>query len=442
MTENTLFPIAETTCPAEEADDGDRGAPRVQVAVRNQVEMIMTDLDSLIADDHQVRIVWAFMQRQELSGLYDGSRARGQRPGRNPIDPKILMALWMNAVLDGVGSARELERRCEEDVGYRWICGGVSVNYHTLSDFRVAHVEVLDELLSKNVAALMAEGLVEMKRVAQDGMRVRASAGAASYRRRKTLERCHQEATEQVKALRKELETDPGAQSKRQRAARQRHERLEKALEKLEELQDKEKTKPKSRQKKPGELRASMTDPEISPMKMADGGFRPAVNVQLCTDTASQIITGVDVTASGNDNGQMAPMVEQHHERYEKYPAEMLVDGGFAKQEDIEQVSQPEVRCTVYVPVHKPRAPGRDPFQPLPCDSPAVAKWRERMGTDEAKEIYKERAATAECVNAIARNRGLWRFSVRGLNKIKAVVLWYVLAHNMMRAHTLTVATA
>ena len=171
-------------------------------------------------------------------------------------------------------------------------------------------------------------------------------------------------------------------------------------------------------------------------MKMGDGGFRPAANVQFATDTASQVITGVDVTGRGSDQGEMAPMVEQHQERYGAYPQDVLVDGGFAKKEDIDAVSAPEKGCTVYAPVPKPKKEERDRHKPLPGDSVAVAQWRQRMGTEEAKEIYKERAATAECVNAIARNRGLRQFTVRGLEKIKTVVLWYVLAHNMMRAHT------
>ncbi len=189
-------------------------------------------------------------------------------------------------------------------------------------------------------------------------------------------------------------------------------------------------------------VRVSTTDPQVPVMKMGDGGFRPAANVELGTDTGSQIITGVDVTNRGTDMGEMAPMVEQHHEHYETYPGEILVDGGFAKKEDIEEVSAPDKGCTVYAPVPKPKNKDRDRFEALPGDSAAVAQWRERMGTDEAKEIYKERASTAECVNAIARNRGLRQFTVRGLKKIRAVVLWYVLAHNLMRAHGLRAAMA
>ncbi len=436
MQDETLFPLSEP----QSACDGERapvfGTPRVQLAVRNQVELLMTDLEGLIAPEHQVRIVWAFAEAQDLSVLYGMIEARGSNPGRAAIDPRIMLALWLNATLDGVGSSRELERRCEEDMAYKWICGGVSVNYHTLSDFRTAHPELLDALLTSNVAALLSEGLVDLNRVAQDGMRVRASAGAGSFRREPTLQQCLEEARTQVERLRNELEEGTAEGSKRERAsreraARERLDRVERALERSKELRAKKSGKEKEK------TRVSTTDPEIPVMKMGDGGFRPAANVQFATDTDSQVITGVEVTNRGSDQGEMAPMVEQHHERYGTYPNEVLVDGGFAKLDDIEVVSAPDKGCTVFAPVPKPKNEARDRYEPLPSDSPAVAEWRKRMGTEEAKEIYKDRAATAECVNAIARNRGMRQFTVRGLEKIKTVTTWFVLAHNLMRAHAL-----
>ncbi len=169
-------------------------------------------------------------------------------------------------------------------------------------------------------------------------------------------------------------------------------------------------------------------------MKMADGGFRPAHNVQFATDTASQVIADVDVVNSGVDQGQMAPMVEQHRRRYGQAPPEWLVDGGFAKKEDIETVSGPEVGTTVYAPVQKSKDSRRDAHTPRRDDSEAVGAWRVRMGTAPAKEIYKERGSTAECVNALSRNRGLRQFLVRGLQKVRAVALWFALAHNLLRA--------
>jgi len=431
--------------PATDVEDGcvslseKTGVPRVRRARRDQVEMQVLPLDALLAEDHTARLVWEYAEGLDLTSLYEQIRAVEGWAGRDAIDPKILLALWLYATLDGVGSAREVDRLCEAHVAYRWICGGVSVNYHTLSDFRTAHTELLDELLTQSVATLMHQGLVTLNRVAHDGMRVRASAGASSFRRRTTLEACQAAAREQVTLLRAELKADPGAENRRRkaagrRAARERSERIQQALAELPEAEAKKKPADKDK------ARVSTTDPEARVMKMADGGYRPAHNVQFATDTESQVITGVDVINSGSDQGQMSPMVEQHKQRYGRPPDETLVDGGFAKHDDIEQVSSPENGengTTVYAPVQKPRKKDRDPHVPRPGDSKTIAEWRQRMGTDAAKEIYKERASTAECVNAIARNRGLRQFLVRGLEKVRAVALWYALAHNLMRAVTL-----
>jgi hypothetical protein len=177
-------------------------------------------------------------------------------------------------------------------------------------------------------------------------------------------------------------------------------------------------------------------------MKMADGGFRPAYNVQFSTDTNAQVIVGVEVATCGSDQGQMVPMVEQIHERYEQYPKDVLVDGGFVKHEDIDTVSASEQGCTVYGPVPKPKDTGKDRYAPRATDSAAVAAWRQRMASAEAQAIYKDRAATAECVNALARNRGLRQLLVRGVAKVKAIALWYAIAHNLLQAVSLCAALA
>jgi len=412
------------------------GTPRVKRPQRDQIEFRACCWNDLLPEDHQARVVWDYVRSLDLSVLYERIKAIERHAGQSAIDPQIMFALWLYATLRGIGSARELDRRCHPQTGevpFQWICGGVSVNYHTLADFRTAHVELLDQTLSRSVAVLMQEGLVTLDRVAQDGMKVRASAGAASFRRRRTLEEHLAEAQEQIAALKAELGADPAAANRRQqaareRAARERAERLQRALEQLPEVEGKK--KPSEKEK----ARTSTTDADARVMKMADGGYRPAYNVQLGTDTATQVITGVDVSNSGGDYGKMPPMVEQHEERYGETPDEMLVDGGFAKKDDITQVSPPAGKTTVYAPVQKSKKDDLDPHSPRESDSPEVAEWRTRMATDEAKEIYKERAATAECVNAIARNRGLQQFRVRGSPKVKAVILWYVLAHNMIRA--------
>ncbi len=455
----------------------------MQSVVRNQVELRACDLDSTLPAEHQARAVWAFVQSLDLQARYAQIRAVEGSVGRAPIDPAILMSLWLYATLDGVGSARELDRLCESCDAYRWLCGGVGVNHHTLGDFRVAHAQWLDGQLTRNVAALLSQGLVS-NRVAHDGMRVRAHAGAASFRRRETLQQLMQDAQAQVQALKQEL----GAGTRRVRAARQRaaserEQRLERALQAMDEIdkslsgkgkkrqadctradtaQDesdrtqtavdaqvageqtaqehpKETKKPK-KPKEPKEPRVSTTDCEARVMKMADGGFHPAFNAQLAVDTATMIITGVDLINSGSDMNQMLPMHEQHQDRYARVPDEWLADGGFAKHGHIEQL---EARATkVFAPVLAPKDKQRDRYAPLPGDSQALSQWRERMGTDAAKQLYKERAASIECTNAHLRNRGLQRVNVRGLIKARAVLLWHALAHNLKRMMALNFAFA
>jgi transposase len=452
-----------------------KDAPRVQSAVRNQVELRACDLDSALPADHQARAVWAFVQSIDLQALYAQIRAVEGGVGRAPIDPAILMSLWLYATLDGVGSARELDRLCDSDDAYRWLCGGVGVNHHTLGDFRVEHPQWLDTQLTRSVAGLLSQGLVSMNRVAHDGMRVRAHAGAASFRRRETLQQLMQDAQAQVQALKQEVADDPGAGSRRVRAARQRaaterEQRIDLALKAMGEIDKNMSGKGKKRKadtdrpaaashdqpagepsteerpneakkpKEPKEPRASSTDCDARVMKMADGGFRPAFNAQLAVDTETMIITGVDLINSGSDMNQMLPMHAQHQGRYARVPAEWLADGGFAKHTHIEQL---EAQATkVFAPVVAPKDKQRDRYAPLPGDSDALSQWRERMGTDEAKLIYKERAASIECTNAHLRNRGLQRFNVRGLIKARAVLLWHALAHNLKRMMALNFAFA
>lgn len=444
MEADTLFPLP----PEQELEVlAPSGKPRLKRAHREQIEMRVLDLESLLPADHPARLVWVFVQELDLSALYQQIRAVEGQAGQNAIDPAILMALWLFATLQGVGSARALDRLCQEHDAYRWLCGGVSVNYHTLADFRVGHGDVLDDLLTKSVAALIADRLVSLERVAQDGKRVRASAGSSSFRRRPKLEVALETAKQQVEALRQELEAHPEATSKRQkaareRAARERQERVEKALQQLEKLETHQKQYGKKLNKKHRDKpqRASTTDPEAHRMKMADGGTRPAYNVQFCTDTTSQVIVGVEVHNIGSDKGSLGPMLGQIEQRYQCRPQEALVDGGFVNLEDFDQVQQNQT--LVYAPVPEKRKSAQDLYLPLPTDRPTIGAWRQRMATELAQQIYKLRASTAECVNAIQTNRGLHAFRVRGQRKVKAAVIWFALLHNLLRGHTLRLAAA
>ena len=426
-------------------------SPRLHEPNRRQLELRALDLESLLPPEHRARLVWAYVERQDLSSLLAGIKARGSAPGRRATDPRVLFALWLYATLDGVGSGREVARLTQEHHAYRWICGGVPVNYHLLNDFRSGQGDLMDRLLTDNVAALASAGLIRLVRVAQDGMRVRASAGAASFKRQGTLREHLAKAGELVRTLREEASSDPGGASRRaraaqERAAREREQRLQQALARLPELQQAKRRNGAN----PDEARASTTDAQASVMKMANGGWCPAYNVQLATDCASQVIVGVDAVSAGSDMAQLAPMVEQVEQRLGRAPEQWLVDGGFPAHAQIEAVAH---KTQVYAPVPEPRrakvkpaadghrddeppAPPNaavDRYQPKADDSPAVAQWRQRMGSDAAREIYKERAATAECVNALARNRGLLRMPVRGLQRVLGVVRLFALAHNLIR---------
>ncbi len=431
--------------------------PRVRVlkARRDQIEMQALDLESLIPADHRARMVWSFVEGLDLGPLYAEIKSVESEPGRPTIDPPILMTLWLYATLEGVGSARALNRLCREHNAYRWICGGVGVNYHSLSDFRVQHVEFLDDLLTRSVAALMMKGTVTLNRVAQDGVRVRANAGSSSFRRRKRLTEFLEMADEQVQRLRTELEEDPAAsenrqQAARRRAVRERQERVTQALAEMERIETqyaardargnkRKKTPPDDTGSPPQderEPRVSTTDPQARKMKGPDGGFRPSYNVQFSTDTPSRIIVGTDVGNEGTDWDELEPMLDQLHRRYGHYPAQSLVDGGFTKFDSV--IAAESRGSEVYAPVPNPKNAKLDPHQPRPKDAPAIAKWRLRMAGEEAKRIYRQRAASAEWVNAQARNRGLRQFPVRGMVKVRAVVLWYALAHNLMQMAYLT----
>jgi len=420
--------------------DSSRGTPRYQRAVRDQVRIEMRSLDQLLPANDQARVVWEFVRKLDLAEFYADIRAVEGHVGRSPVDPAILLALWLLATLDGIGSAREVALLSTRHIAYEWLCGEVGVNHHLLSDFRSARPERLEALMVRVLAVLMDQGLVSLNRVAQDGMRVRASAGGSSFRRKARLEEHLQDARAQVEALKNQVDEDSGAADRRVQAAKaravtERQERVEEALAQLPELE----AKMERRKKGDGaKARCSTTDPDARRMKMADGGTRPAYNVQLATTDETRLIVGWDVTNVGSDGGLMTPMVEQLERHFDRRPQEYLVDGGFSSKHDIEELQSHGT--TAYTPIRdeeNKRLKGQDPFAPLPGDSPIIAAWRQRMGTEAAQTIYKRRPSLAEFPNAVFRNRGLKQFLVRGLNRVKAVTLWQVLAFNFTRIRSL-----
>jgi transposase len=444
------------------------GPPRFHRADR-QIVLPAITLDQLLEPDHPARAVWQFIEGLNLSVFYDRIRAREHTRGRSPIDPRILVALWLYAILYDVVSARRLAELSVHHHAFKWLAGGVSVNHHTLSDFLVADVVFVEQLLNHSLHVLGKEGLVDLERVGQDGMRVRASAGAASFHRQATLERILTEAKAKLQKLQQEAKDQPqklqqqmdacaemvteqdvpdeespqasqtcqptAAQlAAQKRAAEEVTERAEQALARLSDLAAQKPPEEKE------EVRVSSTDPDATVMKMADGGFRPAYNVQYSTTCGNKIILGVAVVTVGSDQGQLPPMLDQVESRCGERPLEALVDGGFVKLSTIDAVQTgdgEQAGCKVFAPVPKPKKENVDRYAAHPRDSTEVAEWRQRMSTDEAKDVYKERASTAELINAQARNRGLIRLLVRGLQKVKVIALWFAVVHNMARGFAL-----
>jgi len=412
----------------------DESPPRLRRPDRQQVLMRPCSLEELIAGEHEVRTLWAVVEQLDLGGFYAPLKARGEHPGRCATDPRLLVALWLWAATQGEGSGRQIAKLCEQDDTYQWLCGGVSLNHHTLSDFRVDHEKALDELFTLVLAMMMKKNLLSVQRISQDGLRVRASAGRSSFKRGETLDKHLAAAQEQIRLLKIQAQDpahDQGSAPKRaaqERAAREREQRVSAALAVLPELAA---IKAKHNGKKSDQPpRASTTDAQARVMKMPDGGFCPAYNLQLAQDTSARAIVGVEVTNQGTDYQQSEPMRQQAQQRSGAKVEEHLVDGGYAKLEVIQRAEVSGVK--MYVPPKQTLVPEQQ-YTPCAKDPAARAAWRQRMGSAEAQAIYKLRAATSETVNADLRTyRGLGPLLVRGLNKVRCVALWSALAYNLM----------
>lgn len=415
-----------------------RGKPaglRLATAERSQVEFQQTSLDELLSADHRARQVWNYVEGLDLGLLYGRIRTTVQSSGRPAIDPAILMALWLYATLDGVGSARLLDRLCRSEAAYRWLCGGVSVNYHTLSDFRIEAGPLLDDLLSRSIAGLIAWGLVDIGTVAVDGLRVRASAGSGSFRSAERLEELYGAAREAVTQLRAEVEEEPGSADQRTKARRRavaddQLKRLEEARRAHEEIkgqreeQDHSQRRKTPRKDKP--VRTSTSDPQARVMKMGDGGYRPAYNVQIMTAAEGAHIIGLSVTNKGTDHGLLTPALDEIKRRYDVKPQRVLADGGYYSKDDIEALHAKDIE--LFCPLLR----RGDPTTPQKGDKAGTIAWRERMASEQGQTIYRRRFAT-ERPHGHMRTHGLQRLLVRGAEKAKAVMLWHATAFNFQQ---------
>jgi len=437
--DDSLFITDETDAADDSTGPASAPAGRLRVVRpdRAQQRMQCLNLDALIADDHPARTIWMVVERLDLSAFEAAARSREAHAGRPVTDVRLLAALWLYATTRGVGSARELARLCEEHVAYQWLCGGVSVNHHTLADFRVSHEEALDTLFTQLLARLARKNVITVERISQDGTKVRLGAGASSFKGKDRLGELLTQAKAHVEELKGQgSKEDAGGHHARcraaqERAARERVERIEAALKEMPMI---EAVRAKKNGKPSGSApAASTTDASARKMRMGDGGTRPAANVQVAADHGSRLIVGVSVTHAGTDHGQLEPMRDQIEKRTGLKVKEHVADGGFVTLAEVDAAAAADV--TLYLPVPKPRDQETDRFAIRPGDSAAVAAWRRRMSEERSKEVYKQRAALVETINGdLKQHRGLRQIAVRGLGKIKCVVIWAALAYNVMHA--------
>jgi transposase len=414
---------------------------------RAQLRWDMVDLDSQLPDDHRARLVWVFVEGLDLSEFYDRIKARDTVAGRPATDPRVVLAVWLYATLEGIGSARAIDRLCQQHAAYRWLCGGAPINYDLLAQFRRENAALLDRLLTQSVTGLIAEKLITLEELAIDGTKVRARAGWASMSKAKRLESIEKAVAERVAELKSELDTDPGEPERRRKkralqAAEERVRRVERARQKLVELEQEKAARAKTHPKEEAEKsqpKVSVSDPEVRSMRLADGAVAPAWNVQVAT--ANGFIMAVDPTDRRKDSGLAPGVVAKIAERCGRAPQRLLADTTAMTREDIVTLAERYPDMAVYSPPPPERsdvtAAGlRSRRWKRRHEPPAVAAWRMRMAGEEGQEVYRRRKLT-ERAHGIIKNRGMTRFLVHGREKVRAVCLLQALALNLSWADTL-----
>ena len=417
---------------------------KINGPIRNQIEMHINSLDMLLPRDHKARGIWEFVDQMDTRACFVNIKTFFGKTGRSATSPKILFALWLYSILDGNTSARKLEELCKNHNVYKWLAGGVSINRTMLAEFRSIDPMIFEDLLTSCLAVMLQAGLINDTDFAQDGTRIKANAGFNSYRREETLQALKAEIKAYIKQLNAENIDCTNAHAKREKAreariANERLSRVEEALKTLEKERDLKESNGKSYSEPPTDedlknVRVSTTDPDVRKMKMGDGGYRLAYNVQFATGLDSRAIYGVDVVTT-LDPGTSPRMMCKVHSRLEKLcmsPAEnWIADAAFSAKEDVNVNAELFPSCRYFAPP-KPRE-GIDPKKHRRSDSEAIKKWRDMIGTDEVEDLYKLRCSTAEFSNAQVKNQGLREFSVRGLFKVKGMAILHAIAQNVSR---------
>lgn len=480
--------------------------PKFEHRDRSQVYLGPVDLEALIGADHAVRGIWELVGTLDFSAYESQVVTREGQAGRAATPPRLLAAIWIYGYSLGIGSARALERMQHHEPGLRWLCADEVVNHHTLSDFRTADSEALEELFAQVLAAMERDGLVDLSTVAHDGTKIRAVSGRASYHRRKTLQESLRAARAVVKKM-KEQSEEPAAGGEgvdqRRRAAQQRAaaERVERMKQSLKELDRRSKKAGKGKQE---ELRVSGSEPEARRMKLADGSYGSAYNVQISTECKSTMIVGIEAVQEVNDTHQLAPAIRRVKKQAGAKRFRMLADGGYATRENVEYASRkqvvlyapwkgeearqqgvlarngiaPEYGAAAFVaerggdalvcPAGKPLAhqgtvhkhghwkviyeARAEDCQACPrqrecrgqegkaggkrvgrvVESEAMKQYLARMESEEGKRAYKERSRLGEFAQMqIKAVRGLNRFRVKGLNKVRQEAKLWAISYNV-----------
>lgn len=417
---------------------------KLKTPSREQLEFQYSCLDQLVPEDHKVRLIWEFVSEMDLSVCLDDiSSFYGER-GRASTDPKILLTLWIYTTLDGNTSARKLEELCSNHNVYKWICGGVSVSRTTLAEFRSINPRKFDELLTKCLAVMLKHDLISDTDFAQDGTRVKANAGFDSFRKEDSLKKLEAQFFEYINQLREQEKTVTNAYERRKNLEKTRHalvkkERIKEALKNLEQTRcekiiNGDRNRDKPNEEELGNIRASTTDPEARKMKMGDGGYRLAYNIQFATGLDSRVIYGVDAVNT-LDPGTAPRLMAQVHERLQSLNMskikKWIADAAYSAKNDLITIAHLFPNCLYFAPP-KPRK-GIDPKNHLKNDHEAVTNWRNLIGSNEIKELYKKRCSTAEFSNMHVKNQGLTEFSVRGLIKVKGMAFLHAISMNISR---------
>jgi transposase len=471
--------------------------PLIRYVNRQQMSWRAVDVERLIEEEHLARAIWELIGRLDLSSFYAGIESSAAEGGRPAFDPQLLISLWVYAYSQGIGSAREVARRCEYDPAFQWLTGFLEVNYHTLADFRVAKQQELDELFTQVLASLSKEGLITLKQVMQDGTKIRALASRQSFRQEESIREHLESARQRVKEMGdpRDQEVSPKTRAARQHARKEQQQRLEKALEEVQKLGQQ---KPSSSNKA---HKVSISDPEARFMKQSDGGLAPSYNVQISADAAQGIIVGVEVTLEASDSAQLLPAFERIEQRLKQKPQQIVADGGYTTCAAIQQMAERRVdflgnlgrdltgsgitaphqlppkdflynpetnrlRCpegklllsqgrrnkgpgTIY---HRYEARAEDCLscrrKPECCpgnqrrgrsvmrleESVMMMAFRQKMASEEAQQQYRRRGRIVEFCHAwIKCKLGLRQFHVRSRIKARAEALWACLTYNLQQ---------